>query len=58
METDHEYLCNKSEIDYTLLEEVRTFFVQEVDTTDGLLDLQTLCHLARFDIPESNRLVV
>jgi len=35
-----------------------TFFVQEVNTTDGLLDLQALRHLARFDIPESNRLVV
>jgi len=35
-----------------------TFFVQEINTTDWLLDLQTLCHLARFNIPEPNRLVV
>jgi len=40
------------------LEKVRTFFVQEINTTDRFLDLQTLCHLARFNIPESNRLVV
>lgn len=58
METNHEYLCNKSEISRTRLEEVRTFFVQEVDTANGLLDLQTLGHLASFDIPEPNRLVV
>lgn len=32
--------------------------MQEVDTTDRLLYLQTLCHLACFDVPESNRFVV
>jgi len=32
--------------------------VQEINTTDWLLDLQTLRHLAGFDIPEPNRLVV
>lgn len=37
---------------------MHTFFVQEVDTANRLLDLQTLRHLACFDIPESNRLVV
>lgn len=37
---------------------MRTFFMQEVNATDWLLDLQALCHLARFDIPEPNRLVV
>lgn len=36
----------------------RTFFVQEINTADWLLDLQALGHLARFYIPESNRLIV
>lgn len=42
----------------TLFRKVRTFFMQEVNTADRLLDLQTLRHLARFDIPEPNRLVI
>jgi hypothetical protein len=32
--------------------------MQEVNAADWLLDLQTFGHLARFYVPESNRLIV
>ena len=35
-----------------------TLVGKEVDATDRLLDLQTLLHLARLDIPEPDSLVV
>ena len=37
---------------------VHTFVGKEVDATDRLLDLQTLLHLARLDIPEPDGLVI
>lgn len=35
-----------------------TFLCKEVDTADGLLDLQALLHLARLDVPEPDSLIV
>jgi hypothetical protein len=39
-------------------ERARTFLRQEINTANGLLDLQTLLALARRDIPEPDRLVI
>jgi len=35
-----------------------TFFCQEVNTTNRFLDWQTLLHLACFNVPEPDRLVI
>jgi hypothetical protein len=36
----------------------QTFLSQKINTAHGLLDLQTLLHLARLYIPEPDRLIV
>jgi hypothetical protein len=42
------------------LEEIQkfTFFMQKINTAHRLLDWQAFGHLARFYVPESDRLVI